>query len=312
MITIAAVVQWTRAAIVFAGLLGWSFASAPALALPKPLAIPFQLTHSLVSDPSFSPDGKQFVYIIVVAGKEQLFIANADGTQSKQVTRDDADHEDPAWSPDGRRIAYVSMRDGSQVIHAMDIDGGHDEALTPPGIHVIHPRWHPGGKRLAYCTTDDLDPPRKNNAEIQEIDLATRRITTLVTGGINTYPSWSSDGRRLAFRKFVDGDVNSEVFVANADGSGPTNISHDPAFDGWPMWSPDGRQIAFASNRNSSYQVFVMAADGGNVRLVANTDGRATAPVWTPDGSALYFPLCRNIDYGYACQIFVARLRPPG
>ena len=90
------------------------------------------------------------------------------------------------------------------------------------------------------------------------------------------------------------------------------NISHDPAFDGWPMWSPDGRQIAFASNRNTSYQVFVMDADGGNVRLVANTDGRATAPVWTPDGSALYFPLCRNIDYGYDCEIFVARLHPPG
>ena len=298
---------------VAAALFGCSISVAwPAGAQPRPLSIPYQFTHSINDSLAFSPDGKRYVYIVVVAGREQLFTANADGSDPMQITHGDIDHEDPAWSPDGKRIAYVHMQGDAQVIHVMDADGSGDEALTPRDRHVIHPQWHPDGKRLAYCTTDDLDPPRKNASEIQEIDIATRAITVLVTGGINTYPVFSPDGSRLALRKFVDGDVNSEVFVANADGSGLTNISRNPAFDGWPMWSPDGKRIAFGSNRNSSYQIFVMDADGGNVRLVANTDGRATAPQWSRDGKAIYFPLCRNIDYGYDCEIFAAMLDDKG
>ncbi|MEP6633091.1 MAG: hypothetical protein ABJA62_02680 [Luteimonas sp.] len=280
----------------------------PALLAPcsafaaTPLSVPFQLTHSITMDPSFAPDGKRLVYITVVEDKEQLFTMNADGSDRRQITHDASDHEDPAWSPDGKRIAYVSIHDGFQIITLIDPDGSHPEALTPQDIHVIHPRWHPDGARLAYCTTDDLNPPAKNASEIQEIDLRTRKIKTLVTGGINTYPAFSPDGRKLAFRKFV-GESNSEVFVANSDGSDAKNVSNDPAIDGWPAWSPDGAHIAFASNRRFSFQIFLMRADGSDVRLVANTDGRATAPTWAPNGKSVLFPLCKNADYGVGCEI---------
>ena len=160
--------------------------AATVVAQPRPLSIPYQFTHSVNDSLAFAPDGERYVYIAVVAGREQLFTANADGSDPRQVTHGDADHEDPDWSPDGRRIAYVHMQGDAQVIHVMNADGSGDEALTPPDRHVIHPRWHPDGGRLAYCTTDDLDPPRKNASEIQEIDLGTRAITVLVTGGINT------------------------------------------------------------------------------------------------------------------------------
>ena len=283
------------------------FLVCPAVASTPPIALPYQLTHSIVADPSFSPDGKRMVYITVVAGKEQLFTANIDGSASVQVTHDEADHEDPAWSPGGTTIAYVTVAASTSRIYLMDIDGSHRRPLTASNMKVIHPHWSPDGKRLAYCTTDDLDPPRKNAAEIQEIDLAARKARVLVTGGINTYPAYSPDGSKIAFRKFVG--ENSEVFTANADGSGPKNITNSPAFDGWPAWSPDGSEIAFASNRNSSYQIFVMKPDGSDVRLVANTDGRATYPAWRRDGLAIYFSLCRNVDYGNDCQIFVAPMK---
>ncbi len=266
----------------------------------------YQLTHTSKYDPSFSPDGKRIVYIEQVEGREQLFIMNQDGTGSRQITRDDASHEDPAWSPDGKTIAFVYIKDGLELVSIMNVDGSGVENLTARNIKGIHPHWSPDGQKLAYCTDDDLAPPRKNESDIIVIDMKTRRSTTLITGGVNTYPSWSPDGKHLAFRRML-GEMNSEVFVANADGTEAHNLTNHPAFDGWPAWSPDGTTIAFASNRNSSYQIFVMNADGTNVRLIANTEGRGTAPQWGRDGSRIYFSICRNVDFGFDCEIFVAR-----
>ena len=280
-----------------------------AASLSTPPGLAYQLTHAVTVDPSFSPDGKRMVYITVVAGKEQLFTAGADGANPVQITRDDYDHEDPAWSPDGRKIAFVSLKGGGEVISMLNPDGSGAEALTPAEVRAIHPNWAPDSRTLAYCTDDDLKPPAKNESEIDVIDLATRKITRVISGGVNTYPAYSPDGRRMAFRRIL-GELNSEVFIANADGSGQGNLTSHAAFDGWPSWSPDGTQIAFASNRRANYQVFVMRPDGTDVRLVANTEGRATAPVWSRDGTSIYFPVCKKVDLGSDCQIFVAPAPP--
>ena len=112
----------------------------------------------------------------------------------------------------------------------------------------------------------------------------------------------------VAFRRMI-GEMNSEVFVANADGSNPRNLTNHPSFEGWPAWSPDSRQIAFAGNRNSSYQIFVMKADGSDVRLVANTEGRATAPKWSPDGQALVFTTWSDAHRRRGCWIEYGQMR---
>lgn len=282
-------------------------AGGPALPQNRPLAVAHQLTHSYNLDNSLSPDGRRMAFIRIIEGREQLFVMNSDGTGEKQITRDDADHEDPAWSPDGRKIAFVLVAGGKKVVHIMDPDGNGREAVTPPGHSAIHPSWTPDSRQILYCTDDDLRPPVKNASEIYAVDLAGRKVRTLISGGVNTFPVMSPDGRHILFRRMI-GEMNSEVFVADADGSNPRNLTSHPSFEGWPAWSPDGRQIAFAGNRNANYQVFLMNADGSNVRLLANTEGRATVPRWSPDGRTVYFTNCQKRDFGSACEVMFARV----
>lgn len=280
-------------------------AASPAHAQSSPLEIPYQLTYSYNMDNAPSPDGGQMVFIRVIEGREQLFIMRTDGTGERQLTRDQADHEDPAWSPDGRTIAFIRIVEGRKQVALIRPDGGGLETVTPASQHALHPSWTPDGRRILYCTDDDLRPPAKNEAEIYALDLATRKVATLVTGGVNTYPIMSPDGTRIAFRRMI-GEMNSEVFVVDEDGRNARNLTNHPSFEGWPAWSPDGRRIAFAGNRNANYQVFIMDADGGNVQLLANTEGRATAPKWAPDGRKVYFTNCRKVDFGSGCEIMVA------
>ena len=278
-------------------------AAASGQALPAGTAIP--VTYSENYDPSLSPDGSRMVFLKTLEGQEQLFIANADGSNEQRLLGSKGvDLEDPAWSPDGRQIAYIKIAGASKSMHVMNVDGSIDRAVTPPNQSPIHPAWMPDSQSILYCTDDDLHPPQKNAAEVYRLDVASGKITTLISGGVNTYPVPSPDGKRIAFRKMIDS--NSEVFIANIDGSGIRNLTNHPAFDGWPAWSPDGKRIAFASNRNSSYQIFVMDADGSNVKLVANTEGRATAPEWSRDGRSIYFTNSWRTGLKVAAEIFRA------
>ena len=231
-----------------------------------------------------------------------------DGAGIRQLTTEQADHEDPAWSPDGKHVAFVLIKDGVEQIQTMNPDGSGIVPITPADVRAIHPDWSPDSRAILYCTDDDLKPPKKNSSEIYSVELANHRITKLISGGVNTYPVLSPDGKKLAFRRMV-GETNSEVFVANADGSDAHNITNNPAFDGWPAWSPDGTRIAFASNRgNQNYQIYTMDPDGSNVSLVAATEGRGTAPKWSPDGKAIFFTICQKSAFNLDCQIYAARL----
>jgi hypothetical protein len=194
--------------LLLAGLL-LGTAGTPASAQGGALTLAYQLTHSVKADPSLAPDGRRMVFITTTLGREQLFVMNIDGSETAQLTHDDADHEDPAWSPRGDRIAFVRIKDSQETIYLMNADGS--------GVGGVDTRQRP------------CHPPAM--AAIYTIGVRDRRITRLISGGVNTYPAWSPDGKRIAFRRML-GEMNSEVFVANRDGSEQRNLTNHPAFAG--------------------------------------------------------------------------------
>jgi len=100
---------------------------------------------------------------------------------------------------------------------------------------------------------------------------------------------------KIAFTSNRDG--NDEIYVMNADGTGVTRLTDNPASDQQPAWSPDGSRIAFTSNRDGGFDIYVMNADGtGVTRLTTtNTHLGSTRPAWC--GNLIAFESDRYLEY---------------
>ena len=104
--------------------------------------------------------------------------------------------------------------------------------------------------------------------------------------GWDASPSWSPDGRKIAFVSNRDG--NLDIYVMGADGSNPTRLTAED-YNTSPSWSPDGTQIAFSSARaESGTAIFVMGSDG-NARTRLTDWGNNDSPSWSPDGTRIAF-----------------------
>ena len=122
-----------------------------------------------------------------------------------------------------------------------------------------------------------------------------RRLTD--ASGNDSSPSWSPDGRSIAFTS--DRDGNREIYVMDANGDNLQNLTNDSSQDRSPSWSPDGRSIVFTSDRvgGGNYEIYVMDANGDNVRRLTDHPAEDRAPSWSPDGRHITFDSNRDGDY---------------
>ncbi len=97
---------------------------------------------------------------------------------------------------------------------------------------------------------------------------------------------------RIAFTSNRAG--NQDIYVMNADGSGATPLTGDPADDWYPRWSPDGERITFESDRDGDFEIYVMNADGSGVTQLTDNPATDLSASWSPDGRRIAFESDRN------------------
>lgn len=102
--------------------------------------------------------------------------------------------------------------------------------------------------------------------------------------GLQTGPTWSPDGRMIAYSSNASG--NFEIWAQAVNGGDAIRLTNSPDHDWQPDWSPDGNTIVFRSERNGGGLFTVPAPFGGQVRKISSFGYN---PLWSPDGSRILF-----------------------
>lgn len=231
--------------------------------------------------PAWSPDGKQIAYYAEVGGKPaDLFVMDADGSKSRQLTDTSEAEGYPAWKPDGREIAFEShTSDGNFDVYVMNADGSNVRRLTRDPRRDVAPAWSPDGRKIVF-----MSDRGRREFNLYWMNADGTDVEQLTSGETDWFPQFSPDGRRLAFHRWDD------VHVMDLETRKPTRLTVAPDNGMYPTWSPDGSRIAFMSWRGGPAVIYTMNADGTNqAPLVQMASGSAIDPRWSPDGSSIVF-----------------------
>ncbi len=107
--------------------------------------------------------------------------------------------------------------------------------------------------------------------------------------------TFSPDGTKIAY--VSDQGGNLDIFVVNADGTNPVQLTTTVALEGSPAWTPDGSRIFYESDQGGSSQIWVMNADGSELVQVTQGDTPNYRPSVSPDGQRVIFASSRDGNY---------------
>src|SRR5580658_2629886 len=267
----------------------------------RPMTFEDMMKMRRLDDLSVSPDGRWVMYSAtdVDLGKNtrtsHLWIVPSAGGDAHALTAWSAGESRGRFAPDGKRILFESARDGGQQIWLADFDTeqgsiGEPHKLTSLSTEADGAVWSPDSRQILFvspvypdCNDDGCNKAR--DEEKAESKVKAQVFTHLL------YRHWNA---------FM-GDKRSHLFLANADGGAPRDLTsgdeHDlPPFslggpDGY-AFSPDGREIAFEENLDAvaaistNSDIFTLSLDEPNAKPVkiSTAAGGDHSPVYSPNG----------------------------
>ncbi|MCP4311057.1 MAG: peptidase S41 [Bacteroidetes bacterium] len=224
----------------------------------------------MMSEPAISDKHIAFIYA------NDLWVANADGTQPKRLTVDKGVESRPFFSPDGKQIAFSAEYDGNTDVFLLPVEGGIPERLT----------WHPGSDYAAGFTVDG-----ENALFLSRRAVHTGRYLQLFTvpleGGYPTkleipnayHACYSPDGSKMVYSPVPDvfqvwkhyrGGTISRLWLFSFADHSIEEIPkpQDGCNDVYPMWI--GEKIYFLSDRNKEFNLFSYDTGSKDIEQLTN------------------------------------------
>ncbi len=231
---------------------------------------------------TWTPDGK-IVYVSRSGVGWDVWQANADGTEPRQLTFNSGVNDYPAVSPDGRYIVFHSDRTGADHLWRMNLDGSNQVQLTN-GYAERNSAISPDGRWVYYNTSIDL--------KLWKVAIEGGEPVKL-TDEYALYPSVSPDGKLIAYYQISNGprkysitlgrveDMKTVVRISLAPGSWISARLH---------WDAAGTSVTYAVENEGKVKLYEQSLSGGSPRQIANFKAEDEFDFsWSPDHTKLAY-----------------------
>ena len=241
-------------------------------------------------DPRFSPDGRSVSFVrLIHRSNQELFVMPFEGGAPTQLTRDGKQVAGHDWTPDGKSIVFSSDRGGEFRLWRIQPSSANPaKSLQSIGIYGEFP-IQLSLARKAPCLAYSVLQQDRN---IWRLDLKDKKWARIIaSSGQDASPQYSPPGDRICFRSDRSGE--DQLWVSNADGSNPVQVTRGPLWPSVGHWSPDGRSIVFNNARTG--EIFLASLANAGAWAVRSVGTQGYHPVFSLDAQWVYAGISGSI-----------------